>query len=130
MFALLFHSLPRYDAPNSIDHPLVNWGPGRPEQALDLAQTSEQLFDAILHGNKKPARGGLVVVMDGEDLRRALGAPLGVVFWTFVLALWARRKKSTSADAREPHKAVQRGYLLGRKVRALWDLCVQRRRRV
>lgn len=59
MFALLFHSLPRYDAPNSIDHPLVNWGPGRPEQALDLAQASEQLFNSILHGNKKPARGGL-----------------------------------------------------------------------
>ena len=68
--------------------------------------------------------------MDGEDLRRALAAPLGVVFWTFVLALWARRKKSSSTDARDAQKAVQSGYLLGSKVRALWDLCVQRRRRV
>jgi hypothetical protein len=66
---------------------------------------------------------------EGDEWRKLLAAPLGVAFWTLVLALWPRRKQPASSDAGNTKKARNFGYFFGRQVRSLWDLCVHSGRR-
>ena len=71
---------------------------------------------AVPHGIGKRGMG----MPEGDEWRKLLAGPLGVAFWSVVLGLWARRKKSASADTRDPQKARNIGYLFGRKVRRFW----------